>query len=178
MADTQSPDAGVADKPRPSRMDTLMPAAIGVAGVVIGVLVTAGIAYLGNQQSRVAAEQEAKRLIAAEVLLDTHTLIHAATWGTLSGTLPTTGEWSSQGATLARYTSSGTWMAVSTFYANLLSNEHSLTTTCIGGKNPHNDVRNEVRTTARLGNTAYEALTGSRTGIPSIAQVNLTYGCP
>jgi hypothetical protein len=52
-----------------------LPALIGLAGVVIGALTTAGITYLGDRAHRMADKRTAQRLVANEIRLDTQRLI-------------------------------------------------------------------------------------------------------
>src|SRR6476660_4788258 len=127
-----------------SRFDTLVPAILGVVGVVAGVLVTSGLTYLSDQNSRRDASREARRLVAAEIFKDTQKLVFASESGRLNSPQPTSQEWASEAPTLARYTNADAWEKVSSFYANLENTQHSLTRTCIGGANPRNDTRNEV----------------------------------
>jgi hypothetical protein len=150
----------------------LLPALIGLAGVLIGALVTSGVAYLGDRAHRAADAKTAKRLIAAEIRVDTNTLVFFSAYGKLNGyPLPRTVAWDTQAPNLARYTDDSTWGTVNTFYYALLQVEHSLTTRCIGSRG----ARQEIRTAAKLGNDAYVAMTGS--SIPDIEQVTKTYAC-
>jgi hypothetical protein len=108
------------------RSDALVPALIGLTGVLIGALVTAGITYLGDRAHRIADKRTAKRLISNEVRLDTQRLIVVSALGRLPGAQPRTVQWESQAPTLARYVSSRDWSQVSAFYDDLLNLEHSL----------------------------------------------------
>jgi hypothetical protein len=155
----------IADETKVSRLDTWMPALIGAAGVIAGVLVTAGIQWLGDHSRRMADERAAERLISKEIARDTNTFIAFSEYGRLSGPLPQDGEWIAEAPVLARYASSSTWDAVSKFYANVLSTEQSLTTTCPKSLTKSEKAiavngRNEIRTDALLGGEAFTALTG------------------
>ena len=162
----------MAERKSTSRFDALMPALIGLAGVLIGALITAGITYLGDRARRTGDERTAKRLIASEIYTDSRTLIYVAAWGKLHGhPQPRSLAWDTQAATLARYVNEPTWSAVAKFYAVLGEVEHSLTKNCLQDR----DARSEIRTAATLGNTAYLTLTNQP--IPNNPEAHKTYGC-
>ena len=110
--------ATTADPPRARRAD-VMPGLIGIVGVLIGALVTSGIAYLGDRNARIADERTAKRLVAAEIRFDTNRVVVVSVNGRLWGKPPRTVEWSSQASNLARYLPGDDWAAVSRFYDDL-----------------------------------------------------------
>ena len=138
----------------PSRVDTLLPALIGLLGVLIGALVTAGFTAIHDRNDRIGETRTAKRLIAAEVWGDTQKLISVSAQWRRTGPLPVTVQWQAQGPTLARHVSDSTWKTVSVFYANLFNIEHSLGVTCILSKS----ARSEILTIAKQGAKAYDAL--------------------
>jgi hypothetical protein len=147
---------------------------IGLVGVVVGALVTAGIAYLGDRNARMADERTAKRLVAGEIRFDTGALIVVATYGSLRGTQPRTDDWESQAATLARHVSDDVWSDVSRFYSELRNITPIPEGRCPLGY-PNERPRRVARTVARHGSAAYEAL--GYGSIPEIGQVTKTYGC-
>jgi hypothetical protein len=153
------------------RSDALVPALIGLTGVLIGALVTAGITYLGDRAHRIADKRTAKRLISNEVRLDTQRLIVVSALGRLPGAQPRTVQWESQAPTLARYVSSRDWSQVSAFYDDLLNLEHSLL------RRPCVSVGTWrlATTVAKSGNAAYMAL--ERRPIPAISNLRAVYPC-
>ena len=103
-------------------LDPRFPALIGLAGVLIGALVTGGVTYLGDRARRAADKRTAIRLIANEIRLDTNSLTQVAREGTLTGGRPPrTDYWQSEAPTLARYVSGNQWGYVSTFYTDVLN---------------------------------------------------------
>jgi hypothetical protein len=164
-----------------SRLDTLMPALIGLAGVVLGVLVTAGVAYLGDRSRRGQDERAARFLVEQEILSDAVPLLHFSEYGKLSGRLPVTIQWQAESPTLARYVSQSTWNTVSRFYTNLANNQQSLTRLCPTDLTKAQqatavNARNEIRTDVKLAADAYYAL--SKTVIPISIDARLqTNGC-
>jgi hypothetical protein len=165
-----------------SRLETLMPALIGLGGVLVGVLVTAGVTYLGDRSRRIADERSARFLIQQEILGDTNILLHFSEYGVSGGSAPTVIEWQSESPTLARYISQSKWNTVSKFYTNMLNNQPSLTKQCPteltkAQKAIAVDARNEIRTDVLLGANAYYAL--SKTEIPLNVKARLlTEACP
>ena len=150
-------------------------------GVVVGVLVTAGITYLGDRSRRAGDVRAAKFLVEEEIASDAVPLLYFAEYGKLSGRLPVTVQWQAEGPTLARYVSQSTWNTVSKFYANLANNQQSLTRLC-----PTNltnarkaiaiNARNEIRTDVKLAADAYKAL--SNTDLPiNVEARRQTNGC-
>jgi hypothetical protein len=103
-------------------LDSLYPALIGLAGVLIGALVTAGVTYLGDRASRAADQRTAIRLIANEIRVNTNSLTQVARQGKLTGGRPLrTDYWQSQAPTMARYVSGNQWGYVSAFYTDVLN---------------------------------------------------------
>jgi hypothetical protein len=151
------------EEKKASRLDTMMPALIGVAGVVTGVLITAGITWLGDRSHRAGDKRVAERLIAKEIRDNTQIFMSFSQYGRWKGRLPQDGEWLAEAPILARYASSSTWEAVSRFYANVLTTERSLTKACPRSltdakqKVAYN-ARQEIRTDAKLGGLALKAL--------------------
>jgi hypothetical protein len=154
-----------------SRFDTILPALIGLLGVVVGGLVTAGFTALRDRDNRIGEERIAKRLIASEVFIDTQKLVFVSVYGRRVGPLPATVQWQAEGPTLARHVSESSWKKVSSFYANLYNIEHSLGLTCIASPN----ALAEITTIAKMGNSAYEALTHE--SVPSIGVVGKKRPC-
>jgi hypothetical protein len=153
------------------RTDALLPALIGLAGVLIGALVTGGITYLGDRGHRMAEKRTAKRLVASEVRFDTGRLLVVAALGQLPGKAPQSVQWQSQAPALARYVTGPEWSAVSGFYGGLLNLEYSLV------KKPCVTL-NTWRlafTVAKSGNSALKALEGQ--SIPGFPE-KLTPGDP
>lgn len=162
-------DASTAEPPRSRRADVL-PALIGIAGVLIGALVTTGVTYLGDRNARIADARTAKRLVAAEIRFDTNRVVVVSVNGRLWGKPPRTVEWSSQASNLARYLPGDDWTAVSRFYDDLLNIQPSLTRTCVTQA-----TRRFATTVAKEGNTAYVAL--GNNPIPSLGQIDLKSNC-
>lgn len=97
-----------------------MPALIGLTGVLIGALVTAGIAYLGDRNHRIEERRTAKRLVADEIHTDVHNLMYIWLHGDVGkGHQTRAAEWLGEGPILARYVTESEWTAVSVFYDNL-----------------------------------------------------------
>jgi hypothetical protein len=104
-----------------------MPALIGLAGVLIGALVTAGVTYLGDRNHRIEENRTAQRLVANEIRGDVHDLLWIWDHGTVGkGHQTRTGQWLSEGPILARYVGESQWTKVSTFYNDLEYLEPSL----------------------------------------------------
>lgn len=100
----------------------IAPALIGLAGVLIGAFVTAGLTYLGDRAHRAADKRTAIRLIANEIRQDTNSLTQVARQRRLTGGRPpSTGYWLTEASTLARYVSSSQWSLVSGFYTDVLN---------------------------------------------------------
>ena len=156
------------------RFEMLMPALIGLAGVVIGAVITGGIAWWSDRNDEIADERTAKRLVANEIRANTVALVKAAAYGSLQGPQPRTIQWQSQAATLARNIDEGVWLKVSVFYNELLNVTPLPTGRCPLGL-PDDRRRKRVRTVARDGNGAYEAL--GEGSVPEIAEVTNRYGC-
>src|SRR3954447_22850583 len=150
--------------------DVLLPALIGLAGVLVGALVTAGITYLGDRAHRAADERTSKRLIANEIRLDTSRLVVVSVLGRLPGARPRTVEWEAEASTLARYTTSAAWSMVSRFYDDLLNLEQSISKPCVTP-----NTRRLATTVAKEGNSAYEAL--SNESVPSIERLGHAFQC-
>jgi len=161
---------GRGTRPSRRRSSALMPALIGLAGVLIGALITAGITYLGDRAHRIADERTARRLIANEIRLDTNRLVLVSVYGKEIGAAPRTVEWESEASTLARYVASRDWSMVSSFYDDLLNIEPSLSRGCVT-----RETQRYATTVAKEGNAAYEALGNG--SIPSIAKVGTGSGC-
>jgi hypothetical protein len=122
-----------ADTPTPtckptSRTGTLLPALIGLAGVLIGALTTSGIAYLGDRNRRHDDEQTAVRLVRNEIESDI-TPLDFLRKSFYPSPLPlTSSAWREEQATLARYLTDKQWNAVSSFYTEVETTEISLKT--------------------------------------------------
>jgi hypothetical protein len=157
-------------KPTRNRLYGLMPALIGFLGVLIGALITGGIAYLGDRAHRIADKRTARRLIATEIRFDTNRLVLVSVYGKVIGAPPRTVQWESQASTLARYISNGEWSPVSTFYNDLLNIEPSLSRGCVTKA-----TRRFATTVAKEGDAAYRAL--GNPAIPSIAKAGTGTGC-
>jgi hypothetical protein len=154
------PGVGVSNDPekrgmrvRDRRLPGLLPALIGLSGVLIGALVTAGITYLGDRSNRIADERTATRLIANEIRLDTSRLVLVSVYGRRIGAPLRTVEWESEASTLARFVPNSNWVKVSGFYDDLLNIKPSLSGRCVTAQ-----TRRYAATVAREGNAAYEAL--------------------
>ena|SRR6266566_6496769 len=117
--------------PASRRFDTLMPALVGLAGVLIGALVTSGISYLGNRAHRIADERTAKRLVANEISHDSYRLLFVSGYGFITGAMPQTLQWQTEAPTLARYIDAPTWSKVTKFYYGILNIQPSLSTRCV-----------------------------------------------
>jgi hypothetical protein len=103
-------------------LNPLLPGLIGLAGVLIGALITAGVTYLGDRAHRAADRRTAIRLIANEIRLDTNSLAQVARRRKLTGGRPPrTDYWQSEAPTLARYVSGNQWGYVSAFYTDVLN---------------------------------------------------------
>jgi hypothetical protein len=152
------------------RFSALMPALIGLTGVLIGGLITGGITYLGDRAHRIADERTARRLIATEIRFDTNRLVLVSVYGRQIGAGPRTVEWESQASTLARYTPNGRWSVVSSFYDSLMNIEPSLLRSCVTV-----DTRRFATTVAKLGDAAYVAL--GNESIPSVAKTGTQVPC-
>lgn len=132
-----------------------MPALIGLAGVLIGALVTSGVTYLGDRNHRIEERRTAKRLIASEIHTNVHNLMFIWHHGAVGkGHQMRTAEWLGEGPILARYVNESEWSAVSVFYDNLQFVEPSLPAQ--GCVRPN--TWRLAFTTARFGNAALVAL--------------------
>jgi hypothetical protein len=158
------------DQPTRRRSYALGPALIGLAGVLIGALITAGITYLGDRAHRIADERTARRLIATEIRFDTNRLVLVSIYGKQIGAPPRTVQWESEASTLARFIPNREWLGVSSFYDNLLNIEPSLSRACVT-----RETRRYATTIAKLGDAAYQALGNGP--IPSIAKAGTGTGC-
>jgi hypothetical protein len=152
------------------RSDALLPALIGLAGVLVGALITAGITYLGDRAHRIADARTAKRLIANEVRLDTSRLVVVSALGRLPGAQPRTVEWEGEASTLARYITNAEWSMVSRFYDDLLNIEPSLSKPCVTL-----NTRRLATTVAKEGNRAYEALANE--SVPEMTRLGHVFRC-
>jgi hypothetical protein len=147
-----------------------LPALIGLAGVLIGALTTAGITYLGDRAHRMADRRTAQRLVANEIRLDTQRLIVVSVLGRLPGARPRTVQWESQAPTLARYVTGREWSTVSAFYDDLLNLQESLSKQCVTP-----GTRRLATTVAKRGNRAYLALEGET--VPTMSELGKTFTC-
>lgn len=159
---------------RQQRLDVLMPALIGLAGVLIGALVAAGTTYWFDRDHRIGDERTAKRLLAHEIHVDTGILIEAAAYGKLRGPQPAIDAWRSQAGTLARHLDDDVWGTVSTFYGALLYVSPMPAGRCGLGL-PEDRRRQLVRSAAIAGDKAYQAL--GHPPIEHINEVRNRYGC-
>jgi hypothetical protein len=148
----------------------MLPALIGLVGVLIGALTTAGITYLGDRAHRMADKRTAKRLIANEIRLDTQRLVLVSVLGRLPGARPRAVQWESQAPTLARYVTENEWSTVSAFYDDLLNLQDSLSKHCVTV-----GTRRLATTVAKRGNHAYAALEGE--SVPSISELDKELPC-
>jgi hypothetical protein len=158
------------DESAPLSRYAMLPALIGLAGVLIGASTTAGITYLGDRSHRMADKRTAKRLIANEIRLDTERLVIVSVIGRLPGARPRTVEWESQAPTLARYVTESEWSTVSAFYDDLLNLQDSLSKHCVSF-----GTRRLATTVAKRGNRAYAALEGE--SVPSISELDKELRC-
>lgn len=164
-------DSEVRDAPQTrDRFYGLMPALIGLTGVLIGGLITGGITYLGDRAHRIADERTARRLIATEIRFNTNRLVLVSVYGRQIGAPPRTVEWETEASTLARYTPNSQWSVVSSFYDSLMNIEPSLSRTCVTG-----NTQRFATTVARMGNAAYVAL--GNESIPTIATTGTHVPC-
>jgi hypothetical protein len=156
-----------------------MPALIGLAGVLVGALVTAGVTYLGDRNHRIEENRTARRLVANEIHTDVHNLMYVWLHGAVGkGHQTRTAEWLGEGPTLARYVDESEWSTLSVFYDNLEFVEPSLPA--------HGCVRpNTWRlafTTAKYGDAALTALgtrpvpLGAASPAPELGK-NTSNGC-
>jgi hypothetical protein len=146
-------DAGKASR----GLNTIAPALIGLVGVLIGALVTAGVTYLGDRSHRAADKRTAVRLIANEIRQDTNSLTQVARRATLTGGRPpSTDYWLAEASTLARYVSSNQWGLVSAFYTDVLNISPSIPNR--RGESVSNATRKYAATVACEGYRAYESL--------------------
>jgi hypothetical protein len=151
-------------------LDSIFPALIGLAGVLIGAFVTTGVAYLGDRAHRAADKRTAIRLIANEVRLDANSLTQVARQGRLTGGRPPrTDYWQSEAPTLARYISRDQWGYVSTFYTDVLNINPSIPTE--KGESATPKTQSYAMTVACEGNKAYVSLQQSPS-IKSVAGLN------
>jgi hypothetical protein len=153
----------------PSRRDGVINGVFALAGVVIGALVTAGIAYLGDRNGRIADQRTAQRLVAAEIRTDTQKLFYVHEFGREGNSgSTTTVEWSNEASTLARDSPLSVWTAVSTFYYQLAVIEPSLATSCV-----RKGTWNYAIQYAKSGNAALQALGQPLVSVPdpSVSQV-------
>jgi hypothetical protein len=158
------------DDARSGRAYALTPALIGLAGVLIGVVATSGITYLGDRAHRIAEQRTAKRLVANEIRLDTQRLVAVSVLGRLPGAQPRALQWETQAPTLARYVTQGEWSAVSGFYDDLLNLQESLSSRCVTG-----GTRRLATTIAKRGNRAYVALENQ--SVASISELGNELRC-
>lgn len=138
----------------PRRLDGVLHGVFALAGVVIGALVTAGVTYLGDRDTRIADQRAAQRLVSAEIRTDTLKLFYVHEFGRegKSGS-PTSVEWISQAPTLARDSPLAVWTAVSAFYYEVATIQPSLAATCVGS-----DTWAYAQEYAESGNAALRAL--------------------
>jgi hypothetical protein len=163
-------DPGTRSTERRDRTWGLMPALIGLAGVLIGALVTAGITYLGDRSHRIADERTARRLIANEIRLDTSRLVLVSVFGHRIGAPLRTVEWESEASTLARYIPNADWAKVSAFYDDVLNVLPSLSEGCVTA-----DTRRYAATVAREGDAAYQALRHEH--VPAVEKLGSMASC-
>jgi hypothetical protein len=135
------------------RMSRLGHAFFVIFGLLIGVIVTAGITYIGDRNRRIADERTAKRLVANEIRVDTQSLAQVAIFAKLIGVSPQTVEWNTSEFTLARYSSDSQWGPVALFYDGVLRIQPSLNRTRV-----QQHTRALATTLASEGNCALEAL--------------------
>jgi hypothetical protein len=153
-------------------LSPVLPALIGLAGVLIGALVTAGVTYLGDRAQRNADKRTAIRLIAHEIRQDANSLSQVATQRRLTGGRPPLTEyWVTQAPTLARYVSAGQWGLVSAFYTDVLNIIPSIPTGKGKGGMVSNATQRYAMTVACEANRAYVALRQTPP-IQSIAALN------
>jgi hypothetical protein len=103
-----------------NRLWLLVPAAIGMIGVIVGATITSGVAYLGDRNARQAAARTAKRLVAIEVQRDSVWLDQVFREGKTPGPAETA-VWDKEQGTLARYLSTSDWELVSRFYIEMIA---------------------------------------------------------
>jgi hypothetical protein len=92
------------------------PALIGLAGVLIGAVVTSGIAYLGDQHRRHDEKRAAIRLVSAEIVRNEISLANFVSHGRAPSPPLSTGMWTQQEGTLARYATATQWDDLVAFY--------------------------------------------------------------
>jgi hypothetical protein len=124
-----------------------------VFGLLIGVIVTAGITYIGDRNHRIADERTAKRLVGNEIRVNTQSLAQVEIFGKVIGVAPTTVQWDTSEFTLARYAKDSQWDPVALFYDGVLKIEPSLNRTRVT-----QHTRALAYTLASKGNCALEAL--------------------
>lgn len=157
---------GTVVDPHPRGINPLGPAMIGLAGVLVGALVTAGITYLGDRAHRAADKRTAVRLIANEIRQDTNSLTQVARQSKLTGGRPpATDYWLTEASTLARYVSATQWGLVSAFYTDVLNIIPSIPTA--NGAQVTPATRSYAMTVACEGSRAYQAL-GTTPAIKSV----------
>jgi hypothetical protein len=140
----------------------VLPAVIGLAGVLVGAVATSGIAYLGDRNDRIADERAARRLVAAEVRLDSILLAVASDNGALNTQLGAD-VWPEQRATLARYLTSDDWNRIARFYADIATFNGVIGPpgTCVSER-----IRDLAREAAMRGVADSEVLDGFDTTLP------------
>jgi hypothetical protein len=109
------------DPPQRDVRLSLLPAIIGLVGVLIGSFLTAGFAYLGTRNDREADERAAIRLVSTEIATDQIALRTMAFRGRLLRTDPqlATEVWMEKKSELARTLDETRWNEVSSFYYEL-----------------------------------------------------------
>jgi hypothetical protein len=115
----EAADSGAASRTRLRRLDGILHGVFALVGVVIGVLVTAGITYLGDRSHRIADQRTASRLVSSEIRTDTGKLLYIYSARREGPAGPTTVAWNDQASTLARYSSQKTWDALARFYTQI-----------------------------------------------------------
>jgi hypothetical protein len=151
-----SPDAGGAGAGLlhwEGRMSRVGHAFFAIFGLLIGVLVTSGITYIGDRNHRIADERTAKRLVANEIRVDTQSLAQVEIYGKVIGAAPQSVQWETSEFTLARYAADSQWGPVAVFYDGVLRIQPSLSRTKVT-----RHTRALAFTLASMGNCALEAL--------------------
>jgi hypothetical protein len=141
----------------PERFWRAFPALIGLFGVLVGAMVTSGVAYLGDRNHRIADDRTARRLVANEVSVDVDKLNGVVAFGRLPTPIETV-EWDSNKSTLARYLTDTQWYRVRRFYDALGAEAFQLRGGCVGAV-----ARRAAKGLVEMGNTALKAL---RLGLP------------
>jgi hypothetical protein len=135
------------------RISRLGHASFVILGLLIGVIATATITYIGDRNRRIADERTAKRLVGNEIRVDTQSLAQVEILGKVIGASPQTVQWDTSEFTLARYATDSQWAPVALFYDGVLRIEPSLNRTKV---TPH--TRALAYTLASKGNCALEAI--------------------